>query len=336
MPGVPSRPIPRYTRRRNQRVSAQETSPAHSVAIQDHLCRALSVLPGRAAALGHVPGARPTLAQKFDFCPPPPPRIALTDWEAAARRALERGDISASCCICHEPFKLTTQCLLSCSHVFHEACLSLFERVTGTRCCPVCRTTAYGKKCITTGAEAYLTVCATRIQACVRGHLSRLHTFGSLTDRPKQTAIHQRWCLVKMLRGRRCLTESLDMRSNNLDAFLDDVDASLERSRQVFKDPRLPRMECGKCIPMQTVKRRASMYAKDGGYSPSTDCAICLSKLSRSNAPSDLTRLPCSHMFHRACILTLEQHTLRNFKEALRCPCCRSHIHAQRTTKPLA
>lgn len=38
--------------------------------------------------------------------------------------------------------------LLSCSHIFHEACLSSFERFTkkDILSCPICRSLGYGKR----------------------------------------------------------------------------------------------------------------------------------------------------------------------------------------------
>lgn len=55
-----------------------------------------------------------------------------------------------------------TQVLLSCSHVFHKACLQSFERFSGIRSCPLCRASDYQKKVINDGADAYRSRCATR------------------------------------------------------------------------------------------------------------------------------------------------------------------------------
>lgn len=39
--------------------------------------------------------------------------------------------VSAPCPICQDPFEQEDQVLLSCTHVFHKACLKNFERFSG-------------------------------------------------------------------------------------------------------------------------------------------------------------------------------------------------------------
>ncbi|KAF6086754.1 ring finger protein 32 [Phyllostomus discolor] len=63
--------------------------------------------------------------------------------------------------------------LLSCSHVFHRACLQAFEKFTGKKTCPLCRKNQYQTRVIHDGAQLFRRKCATRIQACWRGHVVR-------------------------------------------------------------------------------------------------------------------------------------------------------------------
>ena len=39
----------------------------------------------------------------------------------------------------HFQFKNNMTVLLDCSHVFHQTCLSNFEKFSGVRICPLCR-----------------------------------------------------------------------------------------------------------------------------------------------------------------------------------------------------
>lgn len=47
------------------------------------------------------------------------------------------------------------QVILSCSHVFHEACIRSFERFSGVKACPLCRSRDYQKKRTWTGKELF-------------------------------------------------------------------------------------------------------------------------------------------------------------------------------------
>ena len=47
------------------------------------------------------------------------------------------------------------QVILSCSHVFHEACIRSFERFSGVKACPLCRSKDYQKKRTWAGKELF-------------------------------------------------------------------------------------------------------------------------------------------------------------------------------------
>lgn len=55
-----------------------------------------------------------------------------------------------------------SQVLLSCSHVFHRACLQAFERFSGRKRCPMCRREQYETRVIHDAAHLYRHQCATR------------------------------------------------------------------------------------------------------------------------------------------------------------------------------
>ncbi len=101
----------------------------------------------------------------------PPPLLTLEEWAAAEHKARGRNDSALPCPICKEQFRHDDQVLtcspcaaaaahplqviLSCSHVFHEACIRSFERFSGIKACPLCRSRDYQKKRTWTGKELF-------------------------------------------------------------------------------------------------------------------------------------------------------------------------------------
>jgi hypothetical protein len=101
-------------------------------------------------------------------------------WNAIKQRSNEREDSNCPCAICQEDFGLGQQVLLSCSHVFHRACLTTFEKYVSyntngsdQRTCPICRRSQYEKRIIYEGAKIHRAKCAARIQAAWRGYIVR-------------------------------------------------------------------------------------------------------------------------------------------------------------------
>ncbi|XP_054582227.1 RING finger protein 32 isoform X3 [Eptesicus fuscus] len=114
-----------------------------------------------------------TLAQKLGLFEPPPLPLSSDEWEQVKRRSVSQGDSSQPCPICREEFQLRPQVLLSCSHVFHRACLQAFEKFTSKKTCPLCRKSQYQTRVIHDAARLFKAKCAIRIQACWRGHVVR-------------------------------------------------------------------------------------------------------------------------------------------------------------------
>ena len=67
------------------------------------------------------------------------------------------------------------QVILSCSHTFHAACITSFERFLRKkgRTCPICRHSDYQKKVTSVGAMAKRMSSARVAQSIIRMHLSR-------------------------------------------------------------------------------------------------------------------------------------------------------------------
>ncbi|XP_033964244.1 RING finger protein 32 isoform X3 [Pseudochaenichthys georgianus] len=114
-----------------------------------------------------------TLAQKLGLVASPAERLTEEDWTRVKMRSVHHGDSAQPCSICREEFHLHPQVLLSCSHVYHRACLRAFERLSGRKCCPMCRKDPYETRVIHDAAHLFRHQCATRIQACWRGRVAR-------------------------------------------------------------------------------------------------------------------------------------------------------------------
>ncbi|OWZ00141.1 hypothetical protein PHMEG_00028738, partial [Phytophthora megakarya] len=96
----------------------------------------------------------------------PPPKLTRDEWEHCEQQAEARGDVQHPCSICREPFGVVDQVILSCSHMFHLACITSFERFlrTNQRVCPLCRKQDYQKRCTTVASAFHRTHSAKRIQ----------------------------------------------------------------------------------------------------------------------------------------------------------------------------
>ena len=82
-----------------------------------------------------------------------------------------RDDSKRPCCICQEHFGVHQQVLLSCTHVFHRACLRAFEQHSGVRSCPLCRQHDYQARLINVSQKIHVCKSST---ICHRSCLARL------------------------------------------------------------------------------------------------------------------------------------------------------------------
>ena len=107
-------------------------------------------------------------------------QLSEAAWKMIKQRSNEREDSKCPCAICQEEFGLDQQVLLSCSHVFHRACLITFEKFVShnnngsdLRTCPICRRSQYEKRIIYEGAKVHREKSAAKIQAAWRGYIVR-------------------------------------------------------------------------------------------------------------------------------------------------------------------
>ncbi|XP_076017194.1 RING finger protein 32 [Genypterus blacodes] len=264
-----------------------------------------------------------TLAQKMGLLAPPERRLTEDEWTRVKARSVQQGDSTQPCAICREEFRLQPQVLLSCSHVFHRACLCAFERFSGRKCCPMCRREPYETRVIHDGAHLFRHHCATRIQACWRGYIARKwYTHVRETVCPKDKKLRRRFFEKKLQElndsfVRYCHTD--------VEAFLSDIDRSLSSSRRALRQ--LERGSVGE--PQEDDWDRIQRQVVQRGV---WDCPICLTPLCSSSHGPEAERskhgpqrqtvlLSCSHLFHQVCLESFEAF---NVDSRPSCPLCRS------------
>ncbi|XP_041371978.1 RING finger protein 32-like [Gigantopelta aegis] len=175
-----------------------------------------------------------TLAQKFGLVDAPPQLMSETEWQNAKFQSNRREDSQQPCVICKEHFGFQEQVLLSCTHVFHRACLQAFERFTGRKTCPMCRREQYQTRVIHEGAKAYKQICATRIQSAWRGYVVRCWYQKLRESRPPQDPkLRKKFFEDKLKTITDRMVRSCDF---NVNEFLREMDQSLAASRDVFRN----------------------------------------------------------------------------------------------------
>ncbi|XP_071341109.1 RING finger protein 32 isoform X1 [Trachinotus anak] len=267
-----------------------------------------------------------TLAQKMGLVASPAERLTENEWMQVKARSVQQGDSAQPCAICREEFCLQPQVLLSCSHVFHRACLQAFERFSGRKCCPMCRREQYETRVIHDASRLFRHQCATRIQAYWRGYVARKwYRCLRKTICPKDKRLQRKFFEAKLQElndsfVRYCHTDT--------EAFLSDIDRSLSSSRRVFQQ--LERKSVSE--PQENDWDRIQSQVIQRGV---WDCPICLTALHSLDLPTEAgtsnhqqhrrtVLLSCSHLFHQLCLEAFEAFTADSRPS---CPLCRSVYH---------
>nr|XP_012300744.1 RING finger protein 32 isoform X1 [Aotus nancymaae]XP_012300745.1 RING finger protein 32 isoform X1 [Aotus nancymaae] len=264
-----------------------------------------------------------TLAQKLGLIGPPPPPLSSDEWEKVKQRFLLQGDSMQPCPICKEDFELRPQVLLSCSHVFHRACLQAFEKFTNKKTCPLCRKNQYQTRVICDGAHLFRIKCATRIQACWRGYVVR-KWYQNLrkTVPPTDAKLRKKFFEKKFTEISHRILCSYD---TNIEELFAEIDRCLAINRSVLQQleekcsHEITEEEWEK-IQEQALRREAR------------DCSICLAPLSLASSQRvdtgqrsrETALLSCSHVFHHACLLAFEEFSVGDGPPFHACPLCRS------------
>ncbi|KAM5205498.1 RING finger protein 32 isoform 1-T1 [Hipposideros larvatus] len=268
-----------------------------------------------------------TLAQRLGLFEPPPLPLSSEEWGKVKQRSILQGDSMQPCPICKEEFELRPQVLLSCSHVFHRACLQAFEKFTNKKTCPLCRKSQYQTRVIHDGAQLFRIKCVTRIQACWRGHVVR-KWYRDLrkTLPPTDAKLRRKFFEEKFTEISHRVLRSFH---TDIDELFAEIDRCLAINRSVLqqledKCGRELTDEAWQKIHMQALHREAC------------ECPICLTPLSASSdshhaasgtggsqRSRETVLLSCSHTFHHECLLALEEFWGHGSPFHI-CPVCRS------------
>nr|XP_019785818.2 RING finger protein 32 [Tursiops truncatus] len=263
-----------------------------------------------------------TLAQKLGLFEPPPLPLSSDEWEKVKQRSILQGESMQPCPICKEEFELRPQVLLSCSHVFHRACLQAFEKFGNKKTCPLCRKNQYQTRVIHDGARLFRIKCATRIQAFWRGHVVR-KWYRELrrTVPPTDAKLRRRFFEAKFTEISHRLLCSYH---TDIDELFSEIDHCLALNRSVLQQLEYT---CGHEL---TEEDWGKIQTQVGCARDRPRALVCLSPLSVGSqahpAPSSqhTVLLSCSHVFHHTCLLALEEFSLGDSSPFHVCPLCHS------------
>ena len=103
-----------------------------------------------------------SLAQKLGIVDRPKDRLTDAEWKEVKAKSKARS--TERCPICCDHFTNQDQILLSCSHVYHRACLESYEKHANVlkRICPMCRTEGYEKRLSFDGKISFYNSCAVK------------------------------------------------------------------------------------------------------------------------------------------------------------------------------
>ena len=361
---VMMRPAARLRASGMQTVTAKE-SAVNAAALQQHITRSLGFsLSGRRGSGNKAVRKRrvrvaeenvvvestrlePSLAQRRGLVKPPPRLLDSEEWKERERRSVERGDHKVPCAICRQRFGVRDQVILSCSHVFHAACIKSFENIVGVQfqCCPICRHAEYEKKTCYLGRDAHKEACAIALQSLFRGFAARalrkrlrtaLYKTGGGSKDLRHTFYAQR---IETAANR--FVQQVQSKDDTIDRLFEELDNSLAISRSVFNTE----MQNTSMLLLQNVATDANPMHQDSSTQIETidwaavrtraftrgihDCAICMTRMligvRRGRFSRIVTVLDCSHCFHERCIQALEDFRNNNTSDVHhQCPMCRS------------
>ncbi|XP_029089485.1 LOW QUALITY PROTEIN: RING finger protein 32 [Monodon monoceros] len=245
-----------------------------------------------------------TLAQKLGLFEPPPLPLSSDEWEKVKQRSFLQGESMQPCPTCKEEFELRPQVLLSCSHVFHRACLQAFEKFGNKKTCPLCRKNQYQTRVIHDGARPFRIKCATRIQAFWRGPVVR-KWYRELRRMvpPTDAKLRRKFFEAKFTEVSHRLLCSYH---TDIDELFSEIDRCLALNRSVLQQLEYT---CGHELTEEDWGKIQTQALLRTAPAPSSRHTVLLS---------------CSHVFHHTCLLALEEFSLGDSSPFHVCPLCRS------------
>jgi len=253
------------------------------------------------------------LAQRVGLLEKPAPKLTEEEWKGLRKTAVDRGSHLRPCPICCDHFGTQPQVILSCSHVFHSACLKSFEKFSGNVVCPICRAKDYQAKLIDDGARIFKQRSIVVIQSWFRGYIARKKYFELLDKFPPSHPLVKRQHLIRKLKQTtKQMVKQVDKKQDALDLLFAQMESNLQLSK----------------MAMEAAEIRGTLLAPDQWSSASvewqkrdeSDCPICMSNL---RSKKKCTLLSCSHLFHEKCLLNFENFQINVSKKSPVCPICR-------------
>jgi hypothetical protein len=287
-----------------------------AVALQQHITRNL-MHEGR---LGGAP--RPTLqregtlslAQRMGLAPKPPPAPTETEWTHAEAMSKYREDALGHCSICCEQMVARSDggpsstsvapagprplVIASCSHVFHETCLTQLEkfsrRAGHRKQCPMCRREGYHTRPYKAAFAQVQRHAVVKLQAWARGIAARrVYVALRLKSNPQ---FHSAYYFQKLRRYADAMWANALQRERDVD----DVLAVIERQQAMAKLLMLSDEDWGG-ITAKALERmlgRASEFREGSAWKPdeegcsSLECPICIGQVHVDPRPVMAARGP--------------------------------------------
>lgn len=285
-----------------------------------------------------------TLAQKRGLVEKPPMPLTPEQWTEIVDKAKVRLSSNPSCPICMEFFGCGSQTILSCSHVFHTSCIKSLEKFCPDRKCPLCRIPNYDKSKFVEGTRIFIEFSATKLQSLIRMRIEINRFMESLKNIPLENItskrLRQSFTIYKMDRATQRITNLINQKNwaykktsedikllqddheNLMAAYESNVRKIISKRAEDHKLALLINELTEKKIINGLLEKEAKQYrrwqqrlkkVKDMAHD---DCPICLSELGDENK---VCITSCAHLFHGACLKSLEDHSGMN-----KCPICRA------------
>lgn len=283
-----------------------------------------------------------SLAQKRGLVTKPILPLNSEQWESVVNVAKRRLENETVCPICLDKFKVETQVVLSCSHVFHKACLASFEKHTEQKRCPICRREHYEKLTFYEPSKLFIKNSATKIQALFKGHLERVKFFKFLVKNkytPDTKGLKTRLSIFKLGRMNFKMQNNINKKnrlykemfgekiekvkfihSELMKSYEKNVEEILrkrnERLRVIVED--MLEQKAMREYEEKVVEKNVQWEKCLNKVRERSDrlCSICLGEL-YNYKPLYITS--CSHIYHAACLSSFEM-----MSDIIKCPICRA------------
>lgn len=266
-----------------------------------------------------------TLAERLKIVDVPKLPLDLREWNNLILKNKKNQNMAEECAICLQAYRMETQSLLSCGHVFHAQCFDTFEKYSNCATCPLCRERFYGKINTEAGARFFLNRCAILIQKYTRKYLARRFFCEMLIERAHELiapGLKRKRLIWRMQQiNKKCFQK---VRQNEKRVF-----QAIQNDRNLTKIMSLGEKEIYQTYIARYLERKQSETQNltlDFDWTiiknrfterNEKECSICLTELNLKGCYI----LSCSHVFHANCINFLENHSGKFFGG---CPLCRA------------